>query len=239
MATWTKLFNKPGKDALVFHIVRSTEKNPGCQATIVREGVPIPTCLQCHKGLAEHLYAAAKEESANPPPPLVFLQNAQAALNFTSYDQAIEKVVITGANYVRLLEFFEKDYERIISKIKLEVGSMAANKDLVRINHHLFFVGEGTSNYQTTLNPREKEHLRIIITGHSSSGEVDIFLQYADESLGGITLNPRVFSILAQSRPQVQEMIDPIMTGQELLMKAIEAAASTYKEGPPAKRAHQ
>ena len=68
---------------------------------------------------------------------------------------------------------------------------------------------------------------------------MDIFLQYADESLGGITLNPRVFSILAQSRPQVQEMIDPIMTGQELLMKAIEAAASTYKEGPPAKRAHQ
>ena len=239
MSTWTKLFNKPGKDAVVYHLVRSTEKTPGCQAVIVRDGVAFPPFLQCHKGFAEHLYAAAKQESANPPPPLVFLQNAPAALNFSSYEQAAEKIVITGANYVRILEFFEKEYERISSKIQLEVGAMSANKDLVRINHHLFFVGSGTSNYQTTLNPREREHLRLTITGHSSTSESEVSIQYADESLGGITLNPRVFTILSQSRAQVQDLLDPVMSGQELLMRAIEAAASTYKESPPAKRAHQ
>jgi hypothetical protein len=238
-SSWTKLYNRPGKDALLYHIVRSTEKNPGCQAVIVREGVPIPPFLQCHRGLAEHLYAASKQESPNGPPTIVFLQNSPAALTFTSYEQASEKLVVTGSNYARILDFFGNEFERISSKIQLELGAMKACKDLVRINHHLFFLGEGTCNYTTTLNPHEKEHLKLQIVGNSSNGQTEVFVSYADESLGSIPLNPRVFSILCQCRDQIHEMIDPILSGQELLIRAIEAAANTYKEGPPAKRAHQ
>ena len=110
-SSWKKLYNRPGKDALVYHIVKSTEKNPGCQVVMVREGVCIPPFLTCHKGLAEHLYSAAKQESADGPPSLVFLQNSPAALTFTSYDQAMEKLVITGSNYAKILDFFGNEFE--------------------------------------------------------------------------------------------------------------------------------
>jgi hypothetical protein len=68
---------------------------------------------------------------------------------------------------------------------------------------------------------------------------IEVFINYVDESLGSLPLSPRVFGILAQSRVQIREILDPIMSGQELLIRAIEAAANSYKEGPPAKRALQ
>lgn len=239
MSSWTKLYNKPGKDALVYHIVKSTEKNPGCQVVIVREGVSIPTSLSCHKGLAEHLYNAAKQESAGGPPCLVFLQNSPAALTFTSYDQAMEKLVITGSNYIKILDWFGNDFERISNKMQMELATMSTGKDLVRVNHQLFFLGQGTCHYTTTINPQDKEHVQINMVGHSCNGMIEVSINYADESLGSLPLSPRVFGIFAQSRVQIHEILDPIMSGQELLIRAIEAAANSYKEGPPAKRALQ
>ena len=238
-SSWTKLYNRPSKEAILYHIVRPTEKTPGCQAIIIREGCPLPPYLNCHKGFAEHLRAAG-HQSPEGTSALVFLQNAPACLAFTSYDQASEKLVITGTNYAKILDFFFNDFERVSSKMQLEMGSMAGGKDLVRINHQLFFVGAGTSNYQTTLNPHDKEHLVLMATGNSATGKIDITIAYADESLGSMNLHTRPFSILAQSRAQIHDLVDPpVQSTVDILEQAVQAAVAGYKEGPPAKRSHQ
>ena len=172
---------------------------------------------------------------------MVFIQNAPACLAITSYEQAGEKLVITGANYCKILDFFEKDYERVCSKMQLEMGTMAAGKDLVRINHQLFFVGGGTSNYQTTLNPRDKEHLILTAKGNSVTGTIDITIGYADESLGYLPLCARAFSVLAKSRVEVREFADPPLVHRplDILEQAVQAAVAGYKDEPTTKRARQ
>jgi hypothetical protein len=118
---------------------------------------------------------------------------------------------------------------------------MAAGKDLVRINHQLFFVGEGTCNYQTTLNPRDKEHLILTAQGNSSTGHIDISIGYADESLGHLQLSARAFSVLAKSRAEVREFTEPPLIQQSLdiLEQAVQAVVAGYKEEPTSKRARQ
>lgn len=238
---WTKLYNRPAKEAILYHIARPTEKSPGCQAIIVRKGCPLPSYLHCHKGFADHLRAAGQQHSPEGPSAIVFIQNAPACLAFTSYDQANEKLAITGSNYAKLLDFFDNDYERVCSKMKLDMGSMATGKDLVRINHQLYFVGSGTSNYQTTLNPHDKEHLVLHAVGNSDTGHIDMSVAYADDSLGSLHLNTRAFSILAKSRAEVRELIDPPVMHHslDLLEQAVQAAVAGYKEGPISKRSRQ
>lgn len=239
---WTKLYNRPTKEAILYHIARPTEKSPGCQAIIVRKGCHLPPYLNCHKGFADHLKASGQQQSAEGPSAIVFIQNAPACLAFTSYEQANEKLVITGSNYTKILDFFENDYERVCSKMQLEMGSMAAGKDLVRINHQLYFVGAGTSNYQTTLNPHDKEHLILTATGNSDTGRIELNITYADESLGSLHLNTRAFSILAKSRSEVRELINPPVVHPDpidILEQAVQAAVSGYKEGPTNKRSRQ
>jgi hypothetical protein len=238
---WTRLYNRPGKDAILYHVARPTEKWPGCQAIIVRRGCHLPSYLNCHRGFAEHLKVAGQQASAEGPSALVFLQNAPACLAFTSYEQAPEKLVITGTNYIRILDFFEREYDRLCSKIQLEMGAMAAAKDLVRINHQLYFIGAGTSNYQMTLNPHDKEHLILRATGNSDTGYIETTIGYADDSLGSIALHGRALTVLAKSRHDIRDLIDPPLADNpmDILELAVQAAVAGYKEGPSSKRARQ
>ena len=87
-------------------------------------------------------------------PHLVFLQVSEPSRSFGPYDQAHNRLVMTGTNYLRLLDFFATEWDRVFQKLQHEGHAMRDSRDFIRIDTNLFFVGQGSASYQRPLDER-------------------------------------------------------------------------------------
>jgi hypothetical protein len=136
-------YNKPDTKSLLMHSLASSYTQPGFQAILCFYSKPI---VPCHLGL----------------PPLdnyedkVFLQVASESQPFLLHTQVAhgQSMQINVTEYLILLQFIQKEWSRLESKLQYQLTTMRQGTDPIHITARLVFYNNGSSIFKTNLSSR-------------------------------------------------------------------------------------
>ncbi len=173
----------PKDDAVVENMFEATENEKGLQAILALKSSR--SSFLDYSGIyPEYNPTICKIEACRPTGPngtYAFLQVTTRGHGFQKHDNAPARntITMTGQSYQALLRFFDKDWERVCSKMKSELKSMQEASRGVNICRGLNFYGSGVSKYQKLLESYGDFALFVIISVDSTAaGKGDrIFVQ--------------------------------------------------------------
>ncbi len=173
----------PKDDAVVEHVFEATENQKGLQAIVALKSSR--SSFLDYSGIyPEYNPTISKIEACRPTGQngtYAFLQVTTRGHGFQKHDNALARntITMTGQSYQTLLRFFDKDWQRVSSKMKSELKSMQEASRGVNICRGLSFYGNGVSRYQKLLESYGDFALFLIISVDSTvAGKADrIFVQ--------------------------------------------------------------
>jgi len=138
-----QFYHQPDGQSVLVHALASSHKDAGSQAIIVLH--PRST-LPPHLGLPT---TSRIEET-------VFLMTSSKNEPFVMYSQAPRGTTlqISVAEYLTLVHFFIKDWNRLKSKLEMQTDKMRDGKDPLAISSHLSFYSHGCIQYSVALSQR-------------------------------------------------------------------------------------
>ena len=209
----------PALQSPLYHTVKASEHDAGQQAIVVRNmpsAKNVPQQFACDAARVH----ALMEGRPHMTPDLVFLQYCKPAHVFKAYEHTTDRLVISGENYMKLLGFFGTEWERVYSKMCIEIEKMQQNSEFIRITNNLYFKGAGIIVYTRIIDDR----LYLKIKYESECGVLSAELHYEgkdEEVLGRCPVNVRSLCMLA--------------TGRAYLDSLLTKTSQDYKEHPTKK----
>ena len=136
-------YNKPDTKSLLAHSYSSSFTHPGLQAILCFYSNPI---IPSHLGLP-HLDNYEDK---------VFLQVASEDQPFLLQTHAAhgQSMQINVTEYLILLQFVQKEWSRLESKLRYQLKTMRQGTDPISITGHLVFYNNGSSHFKTSLSSR-------------------------------------------------------------------------------------
>ncbi len=136
-------YNKPDPKSLLVHSYSSSYTFPGFQAVL---------CFHSNPVLPSHLGLPSMDNYEDK----VFLQvadNDQPFLLQTNAPQG-QAMQINITEYLILLQFVQKEWPRLESKLQHQLVAMHEGTDPIYISGHLVFYNHGLSYFKTSLSSR-------------------------------------------------------------------------------------
>ena len=136
-------YNKPDTKSLLVHSYSSSFTHQGLQAVLCFYSNPI---VPSHIGLP----------SLDNYEDKVFLQVASEDQPFLLQTHAVrgQSMQINVTEYLILLQFVQKDWTRLESKLRYQLKTMRQGTDPISITGHLVFYNNGSSHFKTSLSSR-------------------------------------------------------------------------------------
>lgn len=136
-------YNKPDTRSVLVHAYSSSYTNPGFQAIL---------CFHSNPILPSHLGLPALDNYEDK----VFLQVASEDQPFLLQVHAAsgQSLQINVTEYLILLQFIQKEWPRLESKLRFQLTAMREGTDPVYITWHLVFYNNGSSYFKTSLSSR-------------------------------------------------------------------------------------
>ena len=216
----------PKDDAVVMHCFEATENLRGLQ-TVLALKKSRSRFLEEAGIFPEFNPTVARIEACRPcgrNNTFAFLQVTTRGYGFQKHDNAPadSTIVLTDRSYLALLCFFDREWQRVSSKMRSELQSMQEASCGVSICQGLSFYGSGVSRYQKLLESFGDFGLFVVVSVDSTvaarrqrdKDRIFVELKYkknpnsampeADvKSLGGMEVPVEALAFLAGSREQL------------------------------------
>lgn len=185
------------------HVVYSTDTEFGIIALILTDnkaGI---------KEMGPNVQARIREFLQKQDCRPVIIQTCLPGDNFTPLENDPQAVVMPHECYLNMLNFFNRDWARISSKIAADCKDMASGSEMVPISPTLFFRGQGIVNYRCELGPMGKNTLYLIVQGNSKNNFIEIFFQLNLKiNIDGLMMSPVPLMLLAKDYESLHNILN-------------------------------
>jgi len=175
------------------HAVKATQNDSGLFATIfgLRENIKIQT-IQAKASYVMENYELER---------CVAIQTCDISQKFLPLESDTNVVVMPHSKYLELLEFVNKEFPRVCSKLMSDQKAMLCNKKAYKLNGNVYVRGNGTALYTLTLG--ETAHGdKLLFKTHCFPTQTSLTilcsLGYTSMSLGNISFTPNPLTVLAR-----------------------------------------
>lgn len=194
------------------HFTLATEKEYGVQCIFLKDPNQQREYTALHKSVVKALQEASKD--------IVFVQVTGPGKAFEKFDLEKHKIIITSKAYVSLLEFFQKEWPLLQTRIETDYHDMKNKNEWKSYGPTLSFRGGADIVFKYPLDTTASYSLEFVVVKKFDSGKTNISLQYVHEQMGSCHLPPVSMMKLAQDYALLTGLCD-------------------YKEPSPSKRNRQ
>ena len=184
------------------HIVKSTTSDSGLYATIfgLREQIKIPNLN------AKASYVMENCEYDR----VVAIQTCDINQKMLPLESDSNVVVMPHTKYLELLEFVDKEFPRVCSKLISDQKAMLCHKKAYRLNGSVYVRGNGTAMHSLDLGETsngDKLRFKTHCFPTKSNLTMVCSLGYTSVSLGNISFSPNPITVLARDLETLKDWL--------------------------------